>query len=152
LVWCDIRFETGGFGLDHLSVYTDGASRGNPGPAAIGYVMYDSAGNLFEEGAKCIGRHTNNEAEYEALLWAIERTRERTCSHVSFFTDSELVAKQHDGGYTARDDRMKRYAMRVKANEKLFKSFSLKNVPRDNPRIRLVDQLVNKALDRECAR
>jgi len=138
--------------LDHLSVYTDGASRGNPGPAAIGYAIYDSAGNLFEEGAKCIGKRTNNEAEYEALLWAIEKARERTCSHVVFFTDSELVARQHDGEYRARDERMKSYARRVKANEKLFESFSLKNVPRDNPRIQLVDQLVNKALDREYAR
>jgi len=138
--------------LTELSIYTDGASRGNPGPAAISYAMYDFTGNLIEKDAKCIGRHTNSEAEYEALLWAIEKARERTCDHPKFFSDSEFMVRQIKGEYKANDERMKKYLAMALANKKLFATFEIRHVPRENPRIQLVDQLVNEALDRECIR
>lgn len=138
--------------MTELSVYTDGASRGNPGPSAISYAIYDFTGHLIEKGAKCIGKHTNSEAEYEALLWAIERVRERTCDHLRLFSDSEFMVRQINGEYKASDERMKRYLETTLANKKLFAFFEVRHVSRDNPRIQLVDQLANEALDREFPR
>ena len=135
-----------------LSVYTDGASRGNPGQSAISYAMYDFTGNLIEKGAKCIGKHTNSEAEYEALLWATEKVRERACDHLKLFSDSEFMVKQINGRYKASDERMKKYLALALADKKLFATFEVRHVPRDNPRIQLVDQLANDALDREYPR
>ena len=135
-----------------LLLYTDGASRGNPGPAAIGYAIYDSGGTLIEKDSRIIGRHTNNEAEYEAILWGIEKLRERSCGIVRVFSDSELVVRQTSGAYDVNSDRLRVYAQRVAQNKKLFDSFELVHVPRGNPRIAFVDELVNGALDREEAR
>lgn len=128
-------------------VYTDGASRGNPGPAAIGYAIFDDAGNLLEKDARTIGMHTNNEAEYEAVLWALSRATERGCAKVRLFLDSELVARQMNGQYRSRNARMASYLSRVRASVGLFQSFEVRNLPREHPRIRLVDSLVNEALD-----
>ena len=138
--------------MTELSVYTDGASRGNPGPSAISYAMYDLTGKLIEKGAKCIGKHTNSEAEYEALLWATEKVRERTCDHLKLFSDSEFMVKQINGKYKANNERMKKYLALTLANKKLFATFEVRHVPRDNPRIQLADQLANEALDREYPR
>jgi ribonuclease HI len=146
------EFTEVGRALTELSVYTDGASRGNPGPSAISYAMYDFTGNLIEKGAKCIGKHTNSEAEYEALLWAMEKVRERTCDHLKLFSDSEFMVKQINGKYKASNERMKKYLAMTLANKKLFTTFDVRHVPRDNPRIQLVDQLANDALDREYPR
>jgi ribonuclease HI len=131
----------------NLIAHTDGGSRGNPGPAAIAYMMYDLVGNVIEKDARIIGRHTNNEAEYEAVLWAVERMRERSCQSVKIFTDSEFVVKQVKGIYDRKDPRMAQYARRVEANVRLFDSFELKHVPRTNPRQEKVDAMVNDALD-----
>jgi len=137
-----------------LSLYTDGASRrksGEPkGPAAIAYAIYDLTGKIIEKDSKCIGIHTNNEAEYEAILWGIEKVRERRCSALRVFSDSELVVRQFTGEYGANDERMAQYARRVAANRQLFGSFEVVSVPRENPRIKLVDSMVNEALDRLC--
>jgi ribonuclease HI len=146
------EFTQVGRTLTELSVYTDGASRGNPGPSAISYAMYDFTGKLIEKDAKCIGKHTNSEAEYEALLWATEKVMERTCDHLKLFSDSEFMVKQINGKYKASDERMKKYLAMTLANKKLFVTFEVRHVPRDNPRIQLVDQLANEALNREHPR
>ncbi len=131
----------------YITVHTDGGSRGNPGPAAIAYVMYDTVGNIIEKDARSIGRHTNNEAEYEAVLLAIEKVRERSCGNVRIFTDSEFVVKQVKGVYDRKDPRMAQYARRVEANLRLFDSFELNHVPRTHPRQAVVDSMVNAALN-----
>jgi ribonuclease HI len=133
-----------------LSLYTDGASRGNPGPAAIAYAIYDQTGQLIEKGAKCIGRHTNNEAEYEAVLWGLQKVTERRCTSVKAFSDSELVVRQVNGVYKTKDRRMEIFANRVRKYKDIFGAFELASVPRENPRTELVDGLVNEALDRGC--
>jgi ribonuclease HI len=130
-----------------LSLYSDGASRGNPGPAAIAYAIYDQTGQLIEKDARCIGRHTNNEAEYEAVLWGLHRVTERRCTSVRAFSDSELVVRQVTGRYKTKDPRMAMYADRVRKYKEIFESFELASVQRENPRTKLVDELVNGALD-----
>lgn len=132
-----------------LLVYTDGAARGNPGPAAIGYAIFDPDGECVERDGKYIGGHTNNEAEYEALLWAIDRAAKRTNRHVKFHSDSELVVHQVNGVYQVKKDRLKGYVDRIHAAIRGFGSFRLVYIPRDNPRIQLVDGIVNTVLDDE---
>ncbi len=131
-----------------LLVYTDGASRNNPGNAAIGYAMFAPDGAELEKGAKFVGTRTNNEAEYEALIWALDRAAAVTKGKVKFHSDSELMVLQVNGVYEVKNERMRAHYVQVKERTKGFKSFKLVHLPRDNPRIQLVDGLVNEALDR----
>lgn len=130
-------------------VYTDGAARGNPGPAAIGYAIFDSRGRCVEQNGKYIGPHTNNEAEYEALIWAIDRTEKRTRGRVKFHSDSELMVHQVNGVYQVKKDHLRGYVDAIKHAIGGFESFKLVYVPRENPRIVLVDGIVNEVLDDE---
>ena len=129
-------------------MYADGASRGNPGPSAVAYAIYDSGGNLLEKDSKTIGRHTNNEAEYQAMLWGLEKVMERRCDSVIVFSDSELIVRQINGKYRVMDERLKKLASMVAVDRKMFGSFKLRHVKRENPRIQLVDALANEALDK----
>lgn len=134
-------------GAFDLSLYTDGASRGNPGPAAIGYAIFDSVGTLIEKDVKFVGTRTNNEAEYEAVLWGLEKARERSCTTIRVITDSELVARQSSGEYKTRDPRMQRYANQVAASKRLFDVLEIVHARRSDERVALVDALVNAELD-----
>jgi len=130
-----------------LIVYTDGASRGNPGPAATGWVVLDEQGRLVGEGGNAIGEHTNNEAEYlavrDAAAW-IERELGRELQ-LEFRSDSELIVKQLRGEWKTKDPELKQLAMEVMNLLMYFASFSLKHVPRrENQR---ADALANRALD-----
>lgn len=132
--------------MEDLVVYTDGAARGNPGPAAVGYAIYDSAGRLLEKASRFIGRRTNSEAEYEALLWAIEKASKLTSGRVRFYSDSEFMVRQVRGVYRANDERMRGFLAEVLENLRLFDSFEITHVRREDPKITLVDGLVNAAL------
>ena len=134
-----------------ILVYTDGAARGNPGPAAIGYAIFDPSGKCLERNGRYMGRRTNNEAEYEALLWAIDKTKSHTLGGVKFHSDSELVVHQVNGVYQVKKDTLREYVRRIGESVSEFRSFRLVHVPRENPRIQLVDGIVNRVLDDEHA-
>ncbi|MDY6820760.1 MAG: ribonuclease HI family protein [Deferribacterota bacterium] len=85
-----------------LHVYTDGASRGNPGHSGIAYIITNVENKPIESFSKYIGIVTNNYAEYTALLYAIRRVREITGEKVFFYLDSELVVKQLNGAYKVK--------------------------------------------------
>ena len=131
-----------------MRVYTDGASRGNPGPAAIGYVILDKAGELIERNARNVGKRTNNEAEYEALLLAMDRVLTLGFDRAEFFSDSELMVRQINGRYRTKNERLKVLADMVKAKKAEFASFKLTHVVRENRGTQLADAIVNEALDR----
>ena len=133
--------------VDTVVVHSDGASRGNPGPAAIAYAIFDERGSLLEEGAKCVGRRTNNEAEYEALLWAMERARRHMPRTARFRCDSELVVRQVKGIYKVRKERLKPLLERVLAMARSFENFEIVHVRRDDRGAVHVDALANGALD-----
>jgi ribonuclease HI len=133
--------------VDTVVVHSDGAARGNPGPAAIAYAIYDERGSLLEEGAKCVGRRTNNEAEYEALLWAMERARRHMPRTARFRCDSELVVRQVKGVYKVRKERLKPLHERVLTAARHFERFEIVHVRRDDPGAVHVDALANDALD-----
>ena len=87
----------------NLLLYTDGAARGNPGPAAIGCVLKDGEGAILQESGKCIGKETNNVAEYSALIHGLEMAAVFKPEKVTVFSDSELLVKQMTGQYRTRD-------------------------------------------------
>lgn len=130
-----------------LIVYTDGASRGNPGPAAAGYVVLDSVGRLVGEGGKTLGERTNNQAEYlavqEAIGW-IEQNLGREYQ-LLIRSDSELIVKQLRGEYKVKDAELRELALETISLLMYFNSFELDAVPRkENSR---ADALANQALD-----
>lgn len=125
-------------------VYFDGASRGNPGPASVGWAIVSSDG-IVAEGSERIGRRTNNQAEYEALIRALEAARDLGLDEVDVRGDSELIVKQVRGAWRTNDPDLRE--LRVKAMELLtaFDRWGLEHVPREiNER---ADSLANEALD-----
>lgn len=125
-------------------VYFDGASRGNPGPAAVGWAVVTSDGIVAEEGER-IGETTNNRAEYEALVRALEAARDYGVDEVDVRGDSQLVVKQVRGEWKTNDPGLRE--RRVKVRELLddFDRWSLEHVPREiNER---ADDLANEALN-----
>ncbi|QSG13100.1 Ribonuclease HI [Halapricum desulfuricans] len=132
--------ESGG----RAHVYFDGASRGNPGPAAVGWVILTGDG-IVSEGNERIGRATNNRAEYEGLVTALEVAADHGFEEVRIRSDSELVVKQLRGEWNTNDPDLRE--RRVRARELLseFDSWSIEHVPRAvNER---ADKLANEALD-----
>ena len=99
--------------ISELVVYTDGASRGNPGPAGIGIAICDKKGNTLESYSKYIGIATNNVAEYKALLMATELVKKYDPVSVKYYLDSELVVKQINGVYKIRNEKLKPFYMQI---------------------------------------
>ena len=125
-------------------VYFDGASRGNPGPAAIGWVIVTSDG-IVAEGGERVGRTTNNRAEYEALIRALEAASEYGFDEVDARGDSELIVKQVRGEYKTNNPELRERRVRVRELLDGFDRWSLEHVPREvNDR---ADDLANEALD-----
>ena len=126
-------------------VYFDGGARGNPGPAGIGWVIVTSDG-IVAEGSETIGRATNNQAEYEALIAALEAAREYGYEEVHVRGDSELIVKQVRGEYDTKNPTLREKRVTVLESLSSFKTWTLEHVPREvNER---ADELANEALDR----
>lgn len=128
---------------DVYIIHTDGGSRGNPGPAACGFVIEKNEKEIYR-GSKFLGETTNNIAEYEGVVAAL-RWLEKNSSTI-FFLDSELVVKQLNGIYKVKNDGIRKLFSQVKKlqTEKNIKAI-YKNVPRS--RNKIADLLVNKELD-----
>ncbi|UPM42419.1 ribonuclease HI [Halocatena salina] len=125
-------------------VYFDGGSRGNPGPAAIGWVVLTDEGIVSEDG-ECIGETTNNRAEYDALIRAVSVAADYGFDTVEIRGDSELVVKQVTGQWSVNDPGLRERRVRVRELLEAFDDWSLSHVPREvNER---ADALVNEALD-----
>ena len=131
-------------GGGRVHVYFDGASRGNPGPAAVGYVLVDGDG-IVDEGGETIGRATNNQAEYEALIRGLEVAATYGYDEVEIRGDSQLIVKQVTGAWQTNDPTLREYRVRVHELLQEFTDYSLTHVPREtNDR---ADDLANEALD-----
>ncbi len=132
-----------------VKIYTDGASRGNPGRAAIAFLIIDEDGNVLSKDMKTIGMATNNEAEYRAIIAALESALSISASEVSLTSDSEVVVNHLTGKYTVKAENLKKLFKKVKELERKFSCVSYNHVRRTNPFITMVDAMVNKALDKE---
>lgn len=126
---------------------TDGASRGNPGPASIGYTVLDPKGELLFEDAATIGRATNNEAEYRALIAGLEELALVAEGPVLHVSDSELVVKQLTGAYRIRAPHLAELEAQVRKLKDRLPALAHRHVPREDERIERADALANQALD-----
>ncbi len=130
-------------------VHIDGASRGNPGPAAYGVVMESAEGSPLGAFAKALGETTNNVAEYRGLLAALEYALAHDYARVRVLTDSELLARQMAGMYKVKSPDLRPLYEQAKRLSGQFKSFAIEHVPRE--RNREADRLANRALDADRA-
>ncbi|WP_132057417.1 ribonuclease HI [Halorussus amylolyticus] len=128
----------------HAYVYFDGASRGNPGPAAVGWVIVTSDG-IAGEGSDRIGRATNNQAEYDALIRALRAARDYGFDSIEVKGDSQLIVKQVTGAWNTNDPELRERRVTVRELLTEFDDWELRHVPREiNDR---ADELANEALD-----
>ena len=122
-----LLLEDGG-GRAH--VYFDGACRGNPGPAAVGWLLVSSDG-VVAEGNERIGETTNNDAEYQALIRALEAARDYGLDEVDVRGDSQLIVKQVRGEWDANEPTLRERRVRVRELLREFDRWSLEHVPRE---------------------
>jgi ribonuclease HI len=128
-----------------LTINTDGGSRGNPGPAGIGVVIKDDAGELVYQYGGYIGETTNNTAEYKALIKALEEAGHLGATDVAINMDSELIVRQMLGQYKIKEPSLQPLAQQVLNLLKQFQSHSFTHVRREYNKE--ADALVNQALD-----
>jgi ribonuclease HI len=133
--------------MSEICLYTDGGSRNNPGPGAIGIVILDPLGNELQTHAEIIGDCTNNRAEYKALIKGLQLAAGHTRSKVNCFLDSELVVKQMTGIYRLKDPTLRDLFQEVKDAERAFREIIYQHVPRTNQYIQKADKLLNDAFD-----
>ncbi len=126
-------------------VFTDGASRGNPGPAGAGVVLLDDKGRELCTRAEYLGRCTNNVAEYRALILGLQAAREIGCMKPAVFLDSELIVRQVTGRYKVKNATLKPLFAEVQNLLQGFDSYTIVHVPRaQNSR---ADELANRGID-----
>jgi ribonuclease HI len=130
-------------------MFSDGGARGNPGPAAIAFVALSETNQVLISDSRYIGSRTNNQAEYEALIAALQAAASLRAEEIVCHLDSELVAKQLTGEYAVKNPELKKLWRKVQELNRRFKHVSFISVPRTNRQIQKADALVNEALERE---
>ena len=131
------------------TLFADGGSRGNPGPAAGAAVLLDSNGETIEEVHEYLGIATNNVAEWTGLLLGLQAARERGIRRLTVRLDSELVVKQLRGEYRVKNAGLLPLYQRARALVRGFELIDIKHVPRKQNAA--ADRLVNLALDLQAA-
>ena len=138
---------------DHFIVYKDGGARGNPGPAALGYVIKNEKGDVLKEHGEYIGEKTNNEAEYKAAIFALKKIKslwgkeKAKKAEVQIFADSELLVKQLNGQYKVENTKIQKFFLELWNLKVDFKEVRFTAVPREKNKE--ADRLVNEALDKK---
>ena len=133
--------------MQRFFLHTDGGARGNPGPAAIGVVLYNDQKKPVVEYKEKIGTATNNSAEYKALIKGLEIAAAYTHGILDCFLDSELLVEQLRGKYVVKANHLKPLFAEAKKLERAFTRVLYHHVPRENPFQARADALVNAALD-----
>ena len=128
-----------------LFIHTDGGARGNPGPGAIGIVIANEKKEIIKEIGKFIGRSTNNEAEYQAVVEALKTCGEKKNLDIEFFIDSLLIVNQLNGKFKVKEPRLKKYFNEIKLLEKNFRSVKYTHIERSKNYA--ADKIVNEVLD-----
>ena len=129
---------------EKLIIYTDGASQGNPGQSAIGAVIQDGRGRTLSRISRRIGYATNNQAEYRAIIAALEEAVSLGAEQVEIRSDSELVVKQLQGRYRVKKATLRPLYQKVVQLSGSLKAFTVTHIPRTQNR--QADRLANKAL------
>lgn len=131
-----------------LIIYTDGGARGNPGPAGIGAIAKNDDNKIVFEISEFIGKTTNNQAEYRALVSAIKKAKQLKTEEVDFFLDSELVVKQLNGEYKVKNKDLMPLFLEINNLRKQFKKITFSHVRREFNKE--ADKLANMAMDAEA--
>ncbi|MFH1426408.1 MAG: ribonuclease HI family protein [Candidatus Kerfeldbacteria bacterium] len=128
-----------------LRIYTDGGARGNPGPAGIGAVLYDTKDKVVDELSEYIGKTTNNQAEYQALVKALTRAESLGATECDCYLDSELVVKQLNGEYKVKDPDLAPWYLKIHNLTVQIGKVSFTHIRREKNTV--ADALANKAMD-----
>jgi ribonuclease H / adenosylcobalamin/alpha-ribazole phosphatase len=128
---------------------TDGGARGNPGPAAYGYVLETEDGTVLDARGETIGVATNNVAEYRGLIAGLERALDLGVGELEVVSDSELLVRQMRGEYKVKNETLRELNERASALARRFDRVAYTSVRREQNE--LADELVNEALDVEAA-
>jgi len=131
--------------VNKFKIHTDGAARGNPGPAGAGWVVVSSEGRIVVEGYRYLGELTNNQAEYRALILALEDALEKEVNAIEIYSDSELMVRQLEGKYKVKNEGLKPLFDKARGILAGFESYSLNHVDREKNA--QADGLANKAID-----
>ena len=135
--------------MTELTLYCDGGSRGNPGPAAIGAVVYDTTTDprqLVATVSECIGVTTNNVAEYRALIAGLEAAQRHGVDELEVVSDSELLVKQMRGEYRVKNEALRKLSLEAARLARAVGDVNYTAVRREHNE--LADRLVNEALYR----
>ncbi len=136
---------------EKIIVYTDGGARGNPGPAGVGVVIADAKGGVIKEYSKDIGTRTNNEAEYEAVVLALQKIKhlfgkeKAKKMDIEIRMDSELVARQLGGKYKINEEKLIPLFIKIWNLKIDFGKISFTEIPREQNKE--ADRLANEAMD-----
>jgi ribonuclease HI len=130
-----------------VRVFSDGAARGNPGPAGAGAVILDEEGRVLARLGRFLGKQTNNVAEYQALLLGLRRARQMGAREVEVRADSQLLIRQLQGKYAVKNEVLKRLHEEALALLRSFDRYQLVHVPREQNA--LADEMSNRAIDEQ---
>ncbi len=134
-------------------IYTDGGSRGNPGPSATGVVFCNSQEEILKRYSQCLGKATNNQAEYQAVIFSLKKFKAvfgkvvAQSAEIEIRSDSELLVKQLTGKYKIMDEKIQPLFLEIWNLKIDFQKIGFTHIPRE--RNKEADKLVNQALDNE---
>lgn len=113
------------------TIYTDGASKGNPGPSSIGVAIYDHHHELIDKISKNIGHGTSNQAEYEALLHGLKRVKELGGKNISCFSDSQVLTNHVNKIYNVQNPYLMNKMKEIRREIEDFELFNIQHIPRE---------------------
>ena len=140
---------------NRIIIYTDGGARGNPGPAALGVVIQDAEGHTIKSWGTAIGTATNNDAEYQAVVVALQKAKallggkKAKETLVDMRMDSQLVCRQLNGEYKIKEEKFSPYFMKIWNLKMDFAKVSFTHIPREKNKS--ADREVNAVLDHRAA-
>ncbi|MFZ2190279.1 MAG: reverse transcriptase-like protein [Candidatus Magasanikiibacteriota bacterium] len=131
-----------------LTIFTDGGSRNNPGPAATGIVIKDETGKTISNYGEYLGEQTNNYAEYSALISGLKKAKHLGATEVECFADSKLIVEQLSGHWKVKEPTLQKLFIQAYNTASQFKKVSYKYIPREKNKE--ADAEVNKILDAQA--
>jgi ribonuclease HI len=134
----------------HIKIFTDGGSRGNPGPSASAAVLYSEDGDMIGSASLYLGKTTNNQAEYTAIIIGLEEAKAMGAETIELCMDSELAVKQLKGEYKVKNPEIAKRFLEVKNLITQFDHVKIKHVRRELNKA--ADALVNEVLDKQVDR
>ena len=139
--------------MEKIIIYTDGGSRGNPGPAGMGVVVANEKGKMMKEYSGFLGVKTNNEAEYEAVIFGLKKIKallgkeKIKNTEIEFRLDSQLIARQLNGEYKIEEERLLPLFIKIWNLKIDFGPIKFSEIPREQNKE--ADRLTNEAMDNE---